>query len=481
MSDKYLLIPMANPVHFVQENIAATPSNPLEGLYDYASTARPSQIYKPYDQPWVQGDKINLQFWRKEIAELYIEAVDCTGKILGTFKQNPYAILYTETDNGNGTQDVTFDFAPPAGLVSLTIAWQDGSGALNDFTVGITSPQTITIPTVGNFRYRLRFNFASRSEYYYTNLLVSTALVLGNVAYDIHQFEIDSDIIAVGQFWLRLRYRKSGNTVFEPDLVSEPQYMHSNASLPPATLRESVLFAYYNSFNEYNTVYQTPYGSGFSQVFYMRVEGYVVYEAPENNRVSYDDQRMSKTLLDAKPYDTYRFRMGGNFGLPPWMAKKMNMVISHDRVFCDGIQWAFIEKWEQKAVDGYGRAYYTILAQYAQIDYYNAFGGRPADGTNAADACDIPGDITITEITSTSVHIDWSVGTPNGLGFDWELYEAANPGIPVFARSTLLDYVDINGLQPGTAYIFQVRSICSGNTFSNWANPSGDPDFTTLP
>ena len=98
-----------------------------------------------------------------------------------------------------------------------------------------------------------------------------------------------------------------------------------------------------------------------------------------------------------------------------------------------------------------------------------------------APTCLRPSTITATPITQTSAVLNWvQLPNPNGTtATAWEVLVLpagspvpTGPGIPV----TSLPY-NVNGLTPGTAYVFYVRAICSSSDASQWSAFN----FATLP
>ncbi len=95
-------------------------------------------------------------------------------------------------------------------------------------------------------------------------------------------------------------------------------------------------------------------------------------------------------------------------------------------------------------------------------------------------ACPSVSNVTVTNIIDTSVDINWE---PNGTETSWEI--SVQPyGTPAPAGNTLEEYLHtataypytVTGLTPAAQYQFYIRSICSGDTQSEWIGPF---EFTT--
>jgi hypothetical protein len=101
---------------------------------------------------------------------------------------NRFNVLYTITDNGDGTQHVDFSFnALPAGTTDIRLGYSvPGANVWTDINPGaITSPQRITIPTA-DYDYRLIVNSAD-PQYIY----VMHTPQLVNLRADGNPFELD--------------------------------------------------------------------------------------------------------------------------------------------------------------------------------------------------------------------------------------------------------------------------------------------------
>lgn len=179
-------------------------------------------------------------------------------------------------------------------------------------------------------------------------------------AWDINQFDLDSSLLPEGEFYFVLHYGNDSNALQKQ--ISEKQEVTSD-------LDESVLFKYSHSYNEYNTIFKTPYNSYFNQTFYFRIEGRVIDKKPEGIFTEFDDQRMNKTLLSAKPFNTWAFKIGGRHGAPEWVETVLNFIRSCDTVNVDQYQVAFFDKWEKTDAKNYRQFLYTIRFAKAKTEY----------------------------------------------------------------------------------------------------------------
>ena len=184
--------------------------------------------------------------------------------------------------------------------------------------------------------------------------------IVNDQAWNINQFEIDTAALPAGTYYFILHYGQTEETLVRE--ISEPQ-------LVVTELPESVLFKYSHSYNEYNTIFKTSYNSFFNQTFYFRVEGRATDKVPEGNFVDYEDQKLNKTLLSAKPFDSWLFKIGGKAGVPEWVGTVLNFIRSCDTVYVDEYNISFADKWEKQDVRNYRQYLYTIRFRKAVIEF----------------------------------------------------------------------------------------------------------------
>jgi hypothetical protein len=185
--------------------------------------------------------------------------------------------------------------------------------------------------------------------------------LINDVIYNIVQFNIDTTSLATGKYFFVLNYQKA----FTPTVyhrISEPQEILNE-------LKPSILVRYYNSYNEFNTIFKTSFNTYFEQDFYIRIEGRVKHDKHSSNRQTYDDQRLNLTLLSAKPFEIFRFYFGSGNGVPAWVGAKLNMIIGCNKVYVDGKEFTFIDELNKKEAGYYTRFLYEIQARYSIVNY----------------------------------------------------------------------------------------------------------------
>jgi hypothetical protein len=184
--------------------------------------------------------------------------------------------------------------------------------------------------------------------------------LVDGVAWNINQFEYVADNLETGTYYFVLNY--GPNTPGLKKEISERFEILEK-------LDNSVLFKYRHSYNEYNTVFKTSYNSYFDQTFYFRAPGYVLDKNPEGIYTDFDDQKLNRTLLSAKPFDTWLLKMGP---MPEWGGSLLNMIRSCDDVMVSVYNISFLEKWEKQAFKNYRQYVYSIRFALSKTEYAKA-------------------------------------------------------------------------------------------------------------
>lgn len=76
----------------------------------------------------------------------------------------------------------------------------------------------------------------------------------------------------------------------------------------------------------------------------------------------YSDLQQIPVMLNAQPYNTYRFTFGGSEGIPNWLIDKLNRALSCDKFYINDEQFCRADgaKWERTGEDGYNLAGWSI-------------------------------------------------------------------------------------------------------------------------
>jgi hypothetical protein len=168
-----------------------------------------------------------------------------------------------------------------------------------------------------------------------------------------------------------------GNNILQ--FISEPQDI--------ALLHEdTILHTYKNSTNSFEVIYAT------GVQFTFRAEATITDYAPGNVQAVYEDQTLNLVELSATPFDTFRYKLGASYGVPPWVAKKVNFIFCNDFVLLDEMQYVRADgaKLEPNRADRYPMAGWSMDVRPAN----NAFSGAydPSFNDVVAVAYNIKGD-----------------------------------------------------------------------------------------
>lgn len=153
-------------------------------------------------------------------------------------------------------------------------------------------------------------------------------------------WENDTDLSDLPKGWYFIKLTL-GNT--EPTiLISEPQFVCDR-------IENSVLLEYYH--NEYYQGIYFQTGIRLKQ----RVLGKVKLKSPASTDTIYIDQILNQTLIDSKPFELYNFSVGGSYGIPDYLIKRLNRVFGCSYTSIDGVQYTKNEgaKWEEKSIQDY--------------------------------------------------------------------------------------------------------------------------------
>lgn len=138
--------------------------------------------------------------------------------------------------------------------------------------------------------------------------------------YQLYEGDIPLLDIEPGIYWLRA---VAGIGETKVTFISEPQCIQDEH---PKTL----YFEYSNTRNQAATIFSTGYSPA------IRVEGNIINFSPRSRFAAYEDEPANMYLLDGTPYRQFTLWVGDSFGLPPYMADKINRVFTLNTVSIDG-------------------------------------------------------------------------------------------------------------------------------------------------
>ena len=175
--------------------------------------------------------------------------------------------------------------------------------------------------------------------------------------YRVYEATMQMADVPEGIYYLLITAGFASNTM---RFISEP--------LDVALVHEdTLLYTYKNSINNLDVVYAT----GIQ--FHFRAETIIADYDPGSKSTVYEDQILDLVQLSATPFDQFKLKLGGSWGVPPWVAKKVNMIFCNDFVLLDGVQYVKTDgaKLEPSRAERYPMAGYTMDIRPA----YNRFSG----------------------------------------------------------------------------------------------------------
>lgn len=89
--------------------------------------------------------------------------------------------------------------------------------------------------------------------------------------------------------------------------------------------------------------------------FSIRVLGLVKLKSPASNDTIYEDQPLNETLIWSYPFELYTFFVGGSWGIPDYLIKRLNRIFGCSFTSIDGIQYTKSDgaKWEGREFENY--------------------------------------------------------------------------------------------------------------------------------
>lgn len=119
---------------------------------------------------------------------------------------------------------------------------------------------------------------------------------------------------------------------------------------------KTVLIEFQHDENDYDVAWET----GIKMQF--RVEATLKGYSPKRITTDYDDQTKNLTRLSAVPFNKWKFRIGENRGVPPWVVEKLNFIFCMDSIWIDGklMRPDSGQDLELNEINGYPMAGYQI-------------------------------------------------------------------------------------------------------------------------
>ena len=274
--------------------------------------------------------------------------------------------------------------------------------------------------------------------------------------FQVKEVEIDFSLLEEGVYFSRIIY--NGDEGITGEVISEPfevREKHEN----------TLLFKYANSENNFSVIFAN------DLEFSLRVEGVIADFTPEADDVIYNDIARNSTLLDSIPYLSFILYVGNEYGIPAYMADKINRVMSCDILQIDGDHYAKKEgaAWDTKRADEY--PFVGLSLEIMPVE--NRFTKQYRTG-NDADLNDIvpmqkiknfenvDGNLTISGVFRAKTLLEKIAIIKTGLNFEYRV--GTTEGGDEIGTFQVLDVADTQTIEhlftgPATLYISGLSSV----------------------
>lgn len=155
-------------------------------------------------------------------------------------------------------------------------------------------------------------------------------------------YEISINPPAITGWWYV--HLKVGIGVTLEQFISEPQQTVANDV-------NVMKIEYYNSMNTLDVVFDT--GIKFTAC----VEAIIGPISLKSKRTLWEDQPLNLKTIQAIPYPQFRFILGNAYGVPDYLAEKVNGMFCMDNLVLDGVRHTQVEgaEWEPASAEYYAR------------------------------------------------------------------------------------------------------------------------------
>lgn len=152
--------------------------------------------------------------------------------------------------------------------------------------------------------------------------------------------QFDSTIIDINN-WYQVIFRGSCNLpdgIYRVKLYSTAgKFTFYSNCIQIGTFPESLLLTYTCKTNKFDCIFRD---SEYAYFFVLRVDGGVKSSDISYNSddVIYTSQDRVVYLLDSIPYTVRKYTFGNSYGLPSWLADKINRLLSCDSILINGVK-----------------------------------------------------------------------------------------------------------------------------------------------
>jgi hypothetical protein len=172
----------------------------------------------------------------------------------------------------------------------------------------------------------------------------------------IHQTSINLSTLNYGLYKVELSF---DTILFESDYFEIVE-----------SINDSVYIEYLHKSFYQNVLFETGIKMG------IRVPGTIHTMLPKSKDAIYEDQPLNQKMISSRPYRLFKFVIGGSYGVPMWVADKLNRIFGCSTISIDGKYFTKNEgaAFEPKEEENYPLKGYTldIRESFARDSIYNS-------------------------------------------------------------------------------------------------------------
>lgn len=182
-----------------------------------------------------------------------------------------------------------------------------------------------------------------------TTPIANTFYKVPEIAYGLN---IDLTTVPTGYYFVKVIV---GSGASETTLISEPLYIDTD-------IPNSVLFEYTHKKNFYGAIFQN------KETFAFRCHATFAEFQPGVNEIVFEDQPANVVRLSSTPFRSFKLIIGDGYGVPDWVADKINRIFGMDKIWLDGKQFVRAEgsKMDRNGDRLYPMAGWTLEVREAQ-------------------------------------------------------------------------------------------------------------------
>lgn len=161
---------------------------------------------------------------------------------------------------------------------------------------------------------------------YDTIALTQMALNVNDPNFHIYECAIALTPYDPGNYFFLLEVGLDSDNKPLQTFISEPQNFSTRQ-------KESLLLEYKHYQFKGNTIFETGFAPN------IRFKGRLSLKSPSAKDTFFEDEHLSQRLGDGRPFEVWELNIGGTTGVPDWMAKKINRILTCSHTLFDGKQF----------------------------------------------------------------------------------------------------------------------------------------------